>query len=304
MKVSFIIPTLNAQDTIMEILKILTEEFKFEKEIIILDSQSEDNTVSIAKKHGAKVVEIKRSKFNHGGTRNLAINMASGNILVYLTQHAIPNGKDDITNLVKPLSNEKIGMSYGRQIPHLNAKIFGSFARYQNYSGKSETRSMKDKDKYGIKTVFCSNSFAAYKKEVLQEVGGFPTDIILGEDTYVCAKMLLKEYSVAYVADAIVRHSHDYTIIQEFKRNFDIGVFHTNEKWLLDNFSKAEGEGLKFVVSEIKYLFQQKKGYLTLLAVIRNFSKLLGYKLGKYERILPVKMKHKFSMYKVYWSSK
>lgn len=305
MKISIIIPTLNAEESLGEILGTIQAglEKNYEYEVIILDSESNDNTVEIAKDMGAQVINIKRKEFNHGGTRNKAIDLSKGEFLVYLTQDALPRDHRDIISLIEPLvSNENIGMAYGRQIPHENAKIFGSFARLYNYGENSEIKSLKDKDKYGIKTIFCSNSFAVYRKSTLKEVGGFPTDIILGEDTYVCAKMLLKGYEVAYSAEAIVRHSHDYNVIQEFKRNFDIGVFHTNEKWLKKEFSSAEGEGLKFVMNEMKYLIDNKKGYLLLLAVMRNGSKFIGYKLGTFERYIPLELKLKMSMYKSYWN--
>ena len=83
-----------------------------------------------------------------------------------------------------------------------------------------------------MKTAFNSNSFAAYRRKALKDVGGFPINTILSEDMYVTAKMLLKNWSVAYCADAKVYHSHNYTIWQEFKRYFDIGVFHAKEAWI------------------------------------------------------------------------
>lgn len=58
----------------------------------------------------------------------------------------------------------------------------------------------------------------------------FATPSILSKDTNVAAKMILVEYSIAYVAEAMVYHSHDYTILEEFKRYFDIGVFYGREK--------------------------------------------------------------------------
>jgi rhamnosyltransferase len=97
---------------------------------------------------------------------------------------------------------------------------------------------------------------------------------------FVACKMLQQGYNIAYQADAIVYHSHSYSLSQEFKRYFDMGKFHTQEQWILDDFGKAEGEGKKFVISEIKYLVKNGNFYLLPLMVIRTAFKFLGYKIG------------------------
>jgi rhamnosyltransferase len=80
--------------------------------------------------------------------------------------------------------------------------------------------------------------------------------VIFGEDTVTAGKLLQAGYKVAYVADAPVYHSHSYTAIQEFRRYFDIGVLHIREAWLQEIFGKAGGEGIRFVLSELRYLLR------------------------------------------------
>ena len=75
--------------------------------------------------------------------------------------------------------------------------------------------------------------------------GWFAEHLISTEDTYAGARMLLAGYTLAYVSDAMVYHSHNYTVFQEFKRYFDIGVFHKKERWILEAFGNAEGTGLR-----------------------------------------------------------
>ena len=117
---------------------------------------------------------------------------------------------------------------------------------------------------------------------------------------YVTAKMLLKNWSVAYCADAKVYHSHNYTIWQEFKRYFDIGVFHAREAWIREIFGKAEGEGKNFVISEVKMLMKNNP-LLLIEMVFRDGMKFLGYRLGIKEKYLPINIKKKISMTKSYW---
>ncbi|MGR6337096.1 glycosyltransferase family 2 protein [Priestia megaterium] len=303
MNISIIIPTLNAEKDLKNNLLTLNKYNQLTNyEVIVVDSQSTDNTVKIAKEQNYKVIEINRKDFNHGGTRNLAATYANGDILVYLTQDIIIYEDQSIHKLIQPLlENENIGLSYGRQLPHENAGFFGSMARLFNYDENSLIKNQSNSKELGIKTVFCSNSFAAYRKSTLEQVGGFPKNVILGEDSYVAGKMILKGWAIYYCAEAKVRHSHDYNLISEFKRNFDIGVFHTHEKWILESFNGAEGEGVKFVIKEINYLIKSKKIHLIPISFLRNASKYLGYKLGRNEKYLNGSFKKKISMYNGYW---
>jgi rhamnosyltransferase len=160
---------------------------------------------------------------------------------------------------------------------------------------------MSDSPKFGIKTAFISNSFAAYRRTALLSVGGFPSNTILSEDTYVAAKMLLAGWKIAYCADAMVYHSHNYGFIEEFKRYFDIGVFHAREPWIRQAFGQAEGEGMRYVRSELKYLWS-KDYKLIPSAILRTILKLLGYKLGFMEQKIPMWLKVHLSMNKQYWN--
>jgi rhamnosyltransferase len=303
MRLSIIIPTYNPGGLIRDIFEtIRSYSQKSDSEIIIVDSTSTDGSLDFLEKEGVEFIKIPKSEFNHGGTRNKAAHLAKGDILVYLTQDAIPVDSHSIEKLIKPLVEDtKIGMAYGRQLPHANADFFGAFARNFNYPAESQIKTLKDVNKLGIKTVFVSNSFAAYRKEYLMEVGGFPTNTILSEDTYVAARMLKKGWAIAYVAEAQVYHSHNYTIIEEFKRCFDIGVFYGREKWILKEFAQAEGEGAKFVLEQLRAIIKEKKYYLIPSFFARNAMKLLGYRLGIYEKIIPLSMKKKISMHKQFW---
>ena len=161
---------------------------------------------------------------------------------------------------------------------------------------------MADAAELGIKAAFMSNSFAAYRREALMAVGGFPKHVIFAEDMYVAAKMLMAGWKVVYEGSACCRHSHNYTIIEEFRRYFDMGVFHAREPWIRENFGGAGGEGLRYVKSELKYL-GLSRFYLWPSSIVRNACKLVAYKLGQNEHLLPISFKRKLGMYKGYWNS-
>jgi rhamnosyltransferase len=303
-KISIIIPTYNAQNYLPKLLDKIKNQSINEHELIIIDSSSKDKTVEIAKNYTDKVIVIPQNEFDHGGTRARAAELAKGRILVYLTQDALPYDDKTIENIIKVFEDENVGAAYGRQLSYEDTNLFGKHLREFNYGEASYIRDKRDISKYGIKTAFLSDSFAAYRKSSLESIGWFKSDLILGEDTYAGAKMILSDYKLAYVAEAKVYHSHSYTVLQEFKRYFDIGVFHKYESWILESFGKAEGEGMKYIKSEIKYLLKNNAWYLLPEWFIRNGMKYLGYKLGqKYEK-LPMWLIKKLSMHHRWWDKR
>jgi rhamnosyltransferase len=132
-------------------------------------------------------------------------------------------------------------------------------------------------------------------------VGGFPRNVIFGEDTIVAARLLLAGHKVAYVAEACAYHSHLYTKMQELKRYFDIGVLHSRERWLLEEFGHPTGEGKRFVTSELRYLSQRDVWQIP-SALMRDGIKFVGYRLGRMEARLPREMKRRLSMHPRFWT--
>lgn len=299
--VSIVIPTHNASlylPKLLDSLSIQTIPF----ELIIIDSSSSDNTKDLASREDIVFVRISKMSFNHGTSRNIGVQLAKNDIIVFLTQDACPASSTTLEKLVAMLmSDKRIAMAYGRQLPYPETGAFGRFARQTNYPETSIVKTKELIPKMGIKTCSCSNSFAAYRKNELKLVGGFPSDTILGEDVSVAARFILQGKGVAYCAEAEVYHSHDYTISEEFKRYFDIGVFH-NQQWSsLKHFSRAESEGVRYVLDEWKYLNQQKRNNLIPIQIVRTIAKFLGYKLGKMHDLLPLKLKRGLSMHKLFW---
>ena len=301
-KIGLIVPTLNAGKLWESWLAAFERQTRKPDRLLVIDSSSEDDTVSRARARGFDVHIIARAEFNHGGTRQLGIGLLpEADIIVFLTQDALLACPDAIENLLAAFADEHVGAAYGRQLPHRNARPIGAHARLFNYPPQSQERSLEDRRHLGIKTAFASNSFAAYRRSALMEVGGFPSDTIMNEDTYVVGKMLLSGWKIAYCADAQVHHSHDYGFREEFKRYFDIGVFHARTPWLQESFGKAEGEGRRFVLSEVAYLLKHAP-WLIPFALLRTGLKWLGYKMGvRLQRVLPLFVKRRFSLHRAYW---
>jgi len=297
---SIIIPTYNAGQQIHSLCEALRSQ-TVSSEIIVVDSSSSDRTVEIAESFGAKVLVVQAKDFDHGGTRTMAGKAAKGDILIYMTQDALPFDKHSIGNIVRLFEDQMIAAAFGRQLPYPEATAFGAHLRLFNYPETPYIRTLSDKGKYGIKTPFLSNSFAAYRRSALDEISWFKDKLILGEDTYAGAKLLLAGYAIAYVPDAMVYHSHNYTVFQELRRYFDIGVFHKSEHWIIEEFGKAEGEGGRYIQSAFAFLRKNKKYFLIPEFVARNILKYIGYTLGQHYDTLPDSIRRKLSRHEYFW---
>ena len=271
--------------------------------VLLIDSGKGIPYANEIKGMNVQVRVIDSRDFNHGGTRQWGMELCpEADIYVFLTQDAILADERSIENLVAAFGDDRVGCAYGRQLPHRDAGVFGTIARAFNYPPQSHSYCFEDRKQHGIKTVFISNSFAAYRKEAIEEVHGFPKNTILSEDMCVAAKMLLRDWKKTYVSNATVYHSHEYTVTQEFKRYFDIGVFHTRESWIQRKFGKAEGEGKRFVMTELRYILKNCP-YRLFEMVLRDGMKFLGYRLGLCESKIRNSWKKRLSMSARYWDA-
>lgn len=302
LRIACIVPSYNGREDLARLLDSLSKQ-SAPFDLFIVDSSSSDGTAELARSRVANVVTIPGSQFNHGGTRQMMVARNPGyDVYVFLTQDAFLEDADAIVRLVSPFEDEKVAAVCGRQLPHLDATLLAEHARAFNYPATSLVKSFDNALVLGIKTAFMSNSFSAYRGKALLEVGGFPEHVIFAEDMYVAAKMLLNGWKVAYAGDASCRHSHNYTLLEEFRRYFDMGVFHAREPWIRERFGGAGGEGMRYVKSELSFLGLSRL-HLWPGAILRNACKLLAYKLGQNESSMSVGLKKKLGMYKGYWNS-
>ena len=284
MNCGLIIPTLNAGEQFQKLLAQLSAQTLPTKKLIV-DSESTDDTAELAKNFGVEVLTIPRKNFNHGATRQFALEHLlkkfSLDVIIFLTQDVLLHDDESLARLIKIFSEDKtVGLSYGRQLPHTNATNEAKFLRAFNYPPESQLRSFDDRKIFGLKTAFASNSFAAYRVDSLQSVGGFPSNVPLCEDMFVAAKVLMSGLKIFYAADAKVFHSHNYTAAQEFRRYVQIGKFHAQESWIRETFGSAEGAGKKFVLMKLSAL--AKKNPLDCFgAIFRDAAKFFGYRLGR-----------------------
>lgn len=300
LKVSVIIPTRNGGHYLTPLLSSLKEQSLKPVQILVIDSSSEDCTIEICKSFGVDIIQIDAKAFDHGGTRNLAASRSIGDILVYLTQDALFKDSRCLENLVKPLANPKIAASYGRHINREDTNPIEKFVRYFNYPSTEMIKGLEDLPTLGIRTFFFSNVCSAIKKNIFEEVGRFPDKIIRNEDMFLAVKLMLNGYKIAYQPETVVYHSHNYPLSILFKRYFDIGVFFSRNRNIVE-LSKARKDGLKYLKEEIRFLIETKQWSWLPIALLDTIVRFVGYRIGILEKRIPRWLKKKISYCTSFW---
>lgn len=279
--ISLIIPTLNAETDILHLLSALKNQTRVPDEILVIDSSSDDRTIEIVHEDGiAKTIVIPREEFDHGATRHKALLETSGEYVLFMTQDAIPDSDEFIENLIKPFCDDEVALVSGRQKPKADARRFEQLVREYNYPTVSNVRSSADLAQLGIKTFFASDVCSAYRRSSYEECGGFERTCNTNEDMLMAAAFIYAGWKVAYAADAVVKHSHNLTPKQQYKRNKDVGFFLEKYSKKLDIGSEVR-EGMQLVKQVTSTLLKEKDIRELGAFSIDCAARLLGNKAGR-----------------------
>lgn len=283
---------LNKQDAVIESIILLnTEKQYFDALVDGTDFQNNYRNV--------KVFHLSKQEFDHGKTRRMGVEKSRADIFVMMTQDALPADETLISRLVMNLQGE-VAVSYARQLPASDCSPEERYSRNFNYPADSYVKGKDDLLRMGIKTFFCSDVCAAYRREIYEELGGFVEKTIFNEDMLFAAKAVEAGYKIAYEAEAAVYHSHNYTNMQQLRRNFDMGVSQAQYSSYFEGLS-SESEGMKLVKDTTKYLWKHKRKWRILYFYIQCAYKYSGYLLGKRYKKLPRKMVLFLTSNKDYW---
>ena len=284
--VSVIIPTWKGARYLPALIAGLRSQSLPPDEIVVIDSSSPDGSADLARTLGCTVEVIPQSEFNHGGTRNRAVMAITAGTLVFLTQDALPADEKFLANLVRPIGEDGIAATYARQVAHPGATPPERMARDRNYPATSAVHRAEDIGRLGVRAYFFSNVASAFSREAFTAIGGFPDDVIMNEDMVAAARLLHGGRAVVYCAEAVVHHSHNYSLRQQFRRYFDIGVFFREHGHLLPG-AATGGEGVRFAIAQIGWLL--KRGHLlwALRSPWESLAKFAGFHLGRGHRHLP-----------------
>ncbi len=243
---------------------------------------------------------VSQREFDHGKTRHEGVQYSHTPYFLCMTQDALPEDERLVEELVEALKKEKVAVAYGRQMARPESRILEKYAREFNYPDESRIKSADDLQKLGIKTYFCSNVCAAYNREIYDRQGGFIRHTIFNEDMIYAAGAIKEGFRIAYQASARVIHSHNYTGLQQFKRNFDLGVSQAEHPEIFSGIP-SEKEGKKLVKGMIGFLWRKRKIWWLIPFLYETGCKLIGYRLGKAYKRLPRALIKAGSMNATYW---
>jgi rhamnosyltransferase len=298
--VSVVIPTYQAEKHLPALLQSLRGQTLPPHEVILVDSSSTDHTVEIARDAGCIVILIAKKDFRHGFARNLGAKRAAGDVLVFLTQDALPVDAVFLENLVEPIIAGRAAAVTARQVARPDAGPVESFNRSFNYPETSFIRSSEDIPRLGVKAFFFSNTASAIDAQVFRNLGGFSEQVIVNEDMLFCANLIFSGRAVAYQAEARVFHSHHYALAPLFRRYFDIGVFFSQAEPVLRGV-KAETEGTKYIFTAARVFLKEGKPGALVQLWVEAAMKFVAFRVGKKHASLPKSWRRAMSNYPDFW---
>lgn len=300
--IDVVIPAYRPDEKLHRLLLMLMRQTRRPARILVVNTEASlFDEACLAGTSGVEVVHIRKEEFDHGGTRHWAAMQLEHAFVLFLTQDAVPEDEHLLEALYRPFAEHaRVGASYARQLPAADCSVLEQYTRGFNYGDESRMKQAEDLPRLGIKTFFCSNVCAMYRRSTYEELGGFERHTIFNEDMIFAGKLVAAGYAVAYCADARVVHSHNYSGWQQLRRNFDLGVSQAEHPEVFARV-KSESEGVRMVKQTAGYLCRTRKPYLLPKLVWQSGCKFLGYRLGKGYQRLPRWLIRRCTMNPGYW---
>lgn len=250
--------------------------------------------------HNVIVKHISKREFDHGKTRNRCVQQSDADFFIMMTDDAVPADEHLVDELLKQLHRDGVAAAYARQLAGKDSSEAEKFTRNFNYPDRTVVKTKADLPRLGIKTFFCSNVCAAYNRKIFDELGGFIKHTIFNEDMIYAAKAVEAGYGIAYAAQARVFHSHDYSCMEQFHRNFDLGVSQAQHPEVFAAYP-SESEGIRLVRQTVRHLWESDAKRRIPGVILQSGFKYMGYLFGKHYRYLPKKLVVAMSSNKEYW---
>jgi rhamnosyltransferase len=228
--VTVAIPTLNAGAGFERTLDALAAQ-RVEHELLVCDSGSSDGTVELARSRGARVIGIERAAFSHGATRNLLMSEAQGTHVAFLTQDAVPADGGWLQALTAAFAlDAEMALAFGPYRPRPDAspivarELRDWFASLSPSGTPRVDRLQPSEIALPARALFGARSYftdangcvarAAWERVPFRRIA-------YAEDHALAVDMLRAGYAKAYMPEAVVVHSHEYSLAGWWRRSFD-----------------------------------------------------------------------------------
>ncbi|MEO0650930.1 MAG: glycosyltransferase [Planctomycetota bacterium] len=237
-------PTWQGEEFLERCLQMLArQQVDLDWDFLAIDSGSTDGTLEILRRARARfpvplsVESIHQVEFDHGDTRNLLASRSSGDLLVFLTQDAIPSGPDWLATLAANFEDPRVGAAYCRNVARPDCEPVTAVLSAQDpgYATERQVVELPPADEYARMTpderrlLYNFNDVASAVRRELWERHPFPRTQF-GEDVLLARGLLEAGFQIVYDAEASVEHSHDYSAEETFKRAAVDGRF--SAEWL------------------------------------------------------------------------
>ena len=198
LKCSIVIRSYNEERHIGRLLTGILEQTEKDIEIILVDSGSTDATVAIASRFPVHVIQIKPEEFTFGRSLNIGCAKAKGEFIVISSAHVYPLYTDWLEKLIKPFSDPKVALTYGKQRGDHQTK----FSENQILATWFPEESVLQQSH-----PFCNNANAAIRR-TLWETRAYDETLPALEDLDWATWAMNNGYQIAYVSDAEIVHVH------------------------------------------------------------------------------------------------
>lgn len=304
-RVDVVIPVYRPDESFLNLLWMLKKQSVKPQKIILMVTRSADAKYpDFTGLCPVEIHELSEEEFDHAGTRNAGAAYSDADYILMMTQDAEPKDTHLVEELVRGFSEDPlVAVSYAKQLPKKNCRIIEQLTRAFNYPDESRTKGREDIETLGIKTFFSSDVCALYDGRIFRELGGFQAPAVFNEDMVYAYKAVSAGYRIRYSAEAMVLHSHNLTLKEQFHRNFDIGVSQADHPEIFGLVS-SEKEGGKLVKTVTRELFKTGQGYYFPYFICQSAAKYFGFRLGKRYRKFSLRTLRCLSGNPHYWKEK
>lgn len=280
-RVSVVVPTLNGGPAFERLCRQLADlQERLGVEALVIDSGSTDGTPERAEAAGLRVHTIPPEAFVHGRTRNLGVELTSGDVIAFLTQDVLPVTPDWPLLFARALDGPKVAGVYGRQVPR-DATTMEAYFVSLNYPAEPlrfDPKAGGHHPRPG--RVLFSNAFSAVRRDVIERLP-FPGRATYSEDQIWAFLALTAGFSIVYEPGAEALHAHHYTYRGLFQRSYAVGK-------ALGRVAIAGGatfgESVRFLTQEIAYFIRQGHTHRLPQLLPYEFIRWAGFQLGRVSR--------------------